>query len=111
LIEQVFTTWREALGKNSRTVLDKNRAKVIKAALASYPVEDVCDAVRGLTLSSFHMGTNDRHKRYDDVHYAIGTAAKIEEYRDLWRDRSSPTKGALSPEAERDRAYHLRNPA
>lgn len=85
-VEVVFDLWKTVTGKTARVTLDASRRKSIERALASYPFGDVCDAVRGLPLSEFHMGENDRGKRYDDLANALGNASRIEKFRDLYRN-------------------------
>lgn len=51
-----------------RRVLDDDGAKKIGEALAlGYSVEDLCKVPAGARLSPFHMGQNDKGKKYIDV--------------------------------------------
>lgn len=87
----VFDAWREATGRGNRASLTADRRKRIKSWLREYPPEDLADACRGITLSEFHGGANDRRTRYDDVQHALKSSAHIEQFRDLWRNGPEPT--------------------
>lgn len=83
--ETVFAAWKDATGKNGRTVLSDKRRKVISGALKHYPLDDVIDAVRGWRHSPHHRGENDRHTVYNDLELLLRDAARIEKFRDLER--------------------------
>lgn len=86
----VFDAWREAT-RRDRAKLTSDRRKRIRNWLKEYPLDDLADACRGITLSEFHAGRNDRHTRYDGIEHALKSAQHIEQFRDLWRDGPEPT--------------------
>lgn len=88
-VEVVFAAWQESTGK-PQAKLDAKRRRVIQAALATYPVEDVLDAVRGWRHSPHHRGENDRGTVYNDLGLLLRDASRIEQFRDLERD--GPTR-------------------
>lgn len=90
----VFDAWKQATGRTDRVVLDSKRTTTIKKALKAYPVDDVLDAVRGITASAWHMGENPDGKRYNDLTNALGDSTRIEKFRDLHRNPSKPKKPA-----------------
>jgi len=98
-VRKVFVSWCEATGRNeSRVKLTKERLGKIKARLQEgYTVEDLTDAVKGVTLSSFHMGDNDQKQRYDDLTTVLRTGSQVEKFSSLWRN--PPTSGPSSPKA------------
>jgi hypothetical protein len=88
-VELVFAAWQEATG-HTRSRLDDKRKRVITKALAAYPLDDVCDAVRGWRHSPHHRGENDRRTVYDDLGLLLRDAAHIEKFRDLEQHGPSP---------------------
>lgn len=84
----VFEAWVAATGRDvSKTKLTADRRKRIKARLSEgFSVDELCDAVRGVTLSEFHMGDNDRQQRYDDLTVVLRNGSQVEKFRDLWRN-------------------------
>jgi Helix-turn-helix domain len=98
-VEVVFAAWQQATG-HTRSRLDEKRKRVIRRALAAYPIEDVCAAVRGWRHSPHHRGENDRHTVYDDIELLLRDAEHIERFRDL--DQRGPPMPAMTRSA-----YHL----
>lgn len=91
----VFEAWVEATGRTDRTVLSPKRDRLIRRALADYPIDDVLDAVRGWRNSPHHCGQNDRGTTYNALELLLRDAEHIEQFRDLERRGSSlsPPKG------------------
>lgn len=90
-VSLVFEAWIEATGRATKTTkLDAKRVDLIVGALTQYPLEDVLDAVRGWQKSPWHCGHNDQGKTYNALGTLIGSADRIEQFRDLYRDRSTP---------------------
>jgi hypothetical protein len=83
-VELVFEAWKQSTG-HPRARLDEKRKRLIKRALAEYPLDDVVDAVRGWEHSPHHRGENDRHTVYNDVELLLRDARNIEKFRDLER--------------------------
>ncbi len=77
-IEQVFDYWRMIMGKANRAVLSPERKELIGAAIHDYGLENVLEAVRGCSLSPFHMGANKQRKRYDSLDLILRNSDKIE---------------------------------
>lgn len=83
----VFDAWVEATGRDkSRTKFTDDRRRHILKALKTYELDELIDAVRGVTRSSFHMGRNDNHRRYDELDLILRDGSRIEQFRDLWRN-------------------------
>lgn len=80
-VEQVFGAWVQSTGRD-RTQLDDKRRRLIRAALASYPIEDVLAAVDGWRHSAHHRGENDRHTVYNDLGLLLRNGEMIERFRD-----------------------------
>lgn len=90
----VFDAWTTSTGRTGSR-LDPKRRKVITAALRSYPLDDVLDAVRGWQHSPHHRGENDRRTVYNDLELLLRDASQIEKFRDL--QRRAPSVIAAPP--------------
>ena len=70
----------------------KSRQEMILTRLRDYPVEDLCDAARGIFLSSHHAGENDRNETYLTIELALAIGRSrnnVEKFRDLYRQRKA----------------------
>lgn len=85
-VRSVFETWRECTSRTAQTKLTPERERKIRAALKSYPLADVLDAVQGWQRSSFHCGENDTSTVYNDLTLLLRNGEKIERFRDLQRN-------------------------
>jgi len=88
----VFDAWVRITGRDpTRTKLDSARRRKIETRLADgYSVEECIEAIEGILLSPFHMGDNDREKRYDDITLILRDAKQIEKFRDLYERGGAP---------------------
>lgn len=105
----VFDEWVAVTDRTGRTVLNEKRRRVIRKALADYPLADVLDAVRGWRKSPHNRGENDSGTVYNDIELLLRDAAHIERFRDLERSggngRREPSMTALhAAMARRDAA-------
>lgn len=89
-IEQVFEAWRGAVGATGRTVLDGRRRRLIERGLQTHGLEDCLDAVRGVALSSWHMGLNDRRRPFNGLDLVLRDAQHVEYFRDILRGLIEP---------------------
>lgn len=76
-IEQVYDYWKLLLDKK-RAVLSPERRELIGAAIHDYGIEGAMEAIRGCSLSPFHMGGNKQRKRYDSLELIFRNSDKIE---------------------------------
>lgn len=91
-VTRVFDAWREATG-HDRAKLSPDRRKRIRRWLdAGYTPDDLADACRGVTLSGFHQGDNDRHTVYDDLSVVLKDSRNIERFMDLARNGPPPAR-------------------
>lgn len=84
-VVQVFEAWKASTKRTAATVLDGPRTRLITAALKSYPIEDVLDAVRGWEHSPHHRGENSDGRVYNDIGLLLRNAENIERFRDYAR--------------------------
>lgn len=84
-IAKVFEYWVVTVksGKGPKPRLDERRKRCIAKAIAMYDVDTCMDAVRGCTLSDWHMGSNPQGKRYDDITLILRHADNIEKFAGL----------------------------
>ncbi len=98
-VKAVFDEWVTVTSRTGKTVLNDKRRRVIRKALADYPLADVLDAVRGWRRSPHHRGENDSRTVYNDLELLLRDAAHVERFRDLERSggggRREPTMSEL----------------
>lgn len=80
-VEQVWESWLAATGR-SRSVLDAKRKRIIDAALKSHGLDDCLAAVRNIGADPWAGGANDRGKPFNGIEHALGSAERIERWRD-----------------------------
>lgn len=78
-IQKVFSYWVETFSKK-RAVLDEKRRTAIGSAIHFYGVEMCCDAIRGCSMSDFHMGRNAQNKKYTDIELILRDAQHVERF-------------------------------
>lgn len=83
LRRRIFEEWLRITGRTSRTRLDPKRQGRIDAAIATYPPDDILDALEGWKYSPHHAGRNDQGQIYNDIELLLRDAAHIEKFRDL----------------------------
>lgn len=93
--QRVFNAWIEATERTERTVLSPKRRRLIRQALAQYPLDDVLDAVRGWKFSGFHCGDNRERKVYNEIELLLRDAEHIEQFRDYARGARERNGGEL----------------
>lgn len=90
LAVQVFDFWRVTLG-HDRAVMDAKRTKVIESRLKDgYTVDQLCNAVKGCSLSPFHMGDNDRGCKYDGLELILRDAEKVDQFIEFFNSPPKP---------------------
>ena len=84
-VTKVFEYWVATMrtGKGPKPRLDDKRKRCIDKAIKMYDVDTCMDAVRGCTISNWHMGQNPQGKRYDDITLILRNADNIEKFAGL----------------------------
>lgn len=79
---QVFEHWVETTwtGKGPRPRLTTKRRALINKALKDYDTQDLIDAIDGIMTSDFHMGNNNRGRKYLDIGLILRDAEHIERF-------------------------------
>lgn len=87
---RVFDEWMAATERDpARTKLTPDRRRRIDKALDSHGLDDCLAAVRHIGADGWARGANDRGRRFDDIEHALGSAERIER----WRDQQQRTIG------------------
>ncbi len=103
----VFEAWKQTTG-HPRAVLDAKRRRTIERAMNPAPkglgfsLDEILDAIRGWTHSSFHRGDNDRGTVYDDIGLILRDASKVEGFMRLQREPRIVPSSNRRARAERD---------
>lgn len=79
VVADVFGYWQKAMGSpNSK--LDDKRKKLIQGALKHYGPREVCEAIKGCARSPWHMGQNDRNRKYNGLDLILRDAEHIDRF-------------------------------
>ncbi len=93
--QEIFAYWQQTHA-HPKAMLDEKRAKAIKSRLnEGYTVERIKSAIRGIKLSGYHMGKNDRNTVYDDIELICREGKRLDNFADLdekARARAAPSK-------------------
>lgn len=94
-ILEVFEYWVDQtwIKRGPRPKLTDPRWRKIALAIYEYGLEEAKMAIRGCTLSSFHMGDNKMRRRYTDIELILRDAAHIERFISLTVEEDSRGKG------------------
>jgi Helix-turn-helix domain len=108
-VATVFTAWLAATERNpQRTKLSSDRRRRIQLALASHGLDECLAAVTNIGKDSWARGENDRQRRFDDVEHALGSAERIERWRD-WQPPRPHVNGNGRPRTDaEDRDQQIR---
>jgi hypothetical protein len=108
-ISVVFDHWK-SVHNHPRAQLDDKRRALIRKALKSYSVADLCASITGYLNSPHHMGENKNNMKYDDIelflrdskHIDAGTKLHVEPPRSDLSEKSrriiSQTENWVPPE-------------
>ena len=75
-IEQLFEYWRTTL--NKRALLSDERRAILAWAILNYGMATCEMAVKGCSLSDWHMGRNPNNVKYDSVELIFRNSEKVE---------------------------------
>jgi hypothetical protein len=103
-VVEVFTYWQTVMDHpDSR--LGKDRVRVIEARLKEgYTVEQIKAAVDGCKASAWHMGENERRKRYDGLELICRSAEKLDAFRAVVPVKAPDVPLPPAPTAEQQEA-------
>jgi DNA-binding PadR family transcriptional regulator len=78
-IQRIFDAWREHLN-HPNAKLDEKRRKYISARLKDFTADELCLVPAGAKMSAFHMGANDRRRKYDSIQVLFRDADQVEHF-------------------------------
>ena len=79
-VRAVFEFWKSAM-KSPSSKLDGKRSSLIKASLKTgYTSEQLCNAISGCAKSDWHMGKNDRSRKFNSLELILRNAEKIDQF-------------------------------
>ncbi len=115
--DPVFDHWVKVMGKNpAQCQLNaKRRAKLKERRQEGYTDEQLCRAIDGCKLSSWHMGDNDRNQQYNDLATILCDGSKVEQHierlsqptrpRSLRPGRMAPSPGTTAKDFENEEDF------
>jgi hypothetical protein len=108
-IESVWKDYVETMGKPRARLDDKRRNLIRKALEIPYTCEELAQAIKGYTFSPFHMGDNDKKKRWDDIELLLRDAQHIDAGLALYENNllggPRPPAGALNGGRSRSQGF------
>lgn len=79
-IKTIFEYWQKIMSHNGAN-LSEDRIKVISSGLAmGYTSEQLCEAIRGCSMTPFYMGDNDRGETFDGLKVIFKSADQIDKF-------------------------------
>jgi len=81
-IQRIFDAWRTVLD-HPQSKLDEKRTKIIAQRLKEFSADELCRVFEGAKRSPFHMGQNDRARKYDDIRILFRDAEQVEKFLEL----------------------------
>jgi hypothetical protein len=99
-IKLVWDGYVEIMAKPRARLDDKRRGLIRRALEVPYTCEELVQAIIGYTFSPFHMGDNDKKKRWDDIELLLRDAQHIDAGLALYENNIGggrrPPAGALN---------------
>ena len=90
-VETLFAFWLETLSK--KALLSDERRAILAWAILNYGMETCEMAVKGCTMSDWHMGRNPNNIRYDSVELIFRSAEKVEWFVEKYKSVSPGQTG------------------
>lgn len=88
VVAEVFAYWQKVMD-SPRSQLDDKRRKAIKGALKLYEPRQVCEAILGCSRSAWHMGENDRRRKFNDLDLILRDAKHIDDFTEMASKRTT----------------------
>lgn len=80
---KIFTYWKKIHNKTDLTKFTEKRKRKIKTILKDYSPKEVCLAIKGCSLSDWHMGGNPSSTKYNDLLNILKDDSVIDRFIDL----------------------------
>lgn len=92
-VAAVFAEWQIVLN-HPKAKLDKTRSTKIKARLKDYTVDELRNAIKGVSKSPYHLGENDAGTRYDGISTIFKNADQVDKFIALANNPKRQTPGS-----------------
>jgi hypothetical protein len=79
-VNEVFTHWQQVMQHPQAKLDNKRQALIQKSLQAGYSVAQLCEAIRGCSMTPHNMGDNERGQRYDGLHVILRDADQIDRF-------------------------------
>lgn len=100
-VGQVFDHWRRVLDHPDAKPTAKRKRLLRDRLGEGYTVANLQRAIEGCRASPFHMGANERRRRYDDLALICRDGEHVEQFMALWKPiRLEKARPNVDPEAE-----------
>lgn len=100
-VQDVFDYWRKRMSSPG-SKLDKTRRKLIEGALKNYSPREICEAIKGCSLTPHNMGINDSNQKYNGLNIILRNADQIDRF--IGTARAKPN-GAVAGDAQTEEQY------
>jgi hypothetical protein len=103
-VSKIFAYWQQRM-KSPRSRLDANRERLIRAALKHFSPADLCKAIRGCSKDPWHMGMNDKGRRFNSIELILRDTKHIEQFMGFDEEQAMPVRneGPLTLQERRRR--------
>jgi hypothetical protein len=78
-IQEVFDYWCKRMSSPG-SKLDKSRRKLIENALKNYSPREICEAIKGCSLTPHNMGANENNQKYNGLNVILRNADQIDRF-------------------------------
>ena len=111
LVQEVVDHYRKYHSRFAPRLRSTSEAyvKIVARFEEGFTVDDLCAAIDGCHKSPFHLGENDRGKRYLSLEYICRHADKVTEFIELCDAPEYYLKPAREKERRDERAHFDRN--
>ncbi len=83
---EIFGLWKVTFSHDKAKLDDKRKKRIRSALTLGYSVEDLCNAIKGCSMSPYHMGDNANGQRYDSLDLILRDAEKIDQFLGFYRN-------------------------
>lgn len=88
VVAEIFAYWQKVMDAPGAK-LDAKRGKAIKEALKLYEPRQLCEAILGCSRSAWHMGENDRRRKFNGLGLILRDAEHIDSFIELTSKRTT----------------------
>jgi hypothetical protein len=80
-VQLIFEHWKTLMHYPEAQLDPKRRATIQRALAFGYSVQQLCQAIRGCSLTPHNQGQNDKGQRFDGLQLILGSADQIDRFR------------------------------